>query len=308
MYDSARWDGFELRDDDIVISTPPKSGTTWMQMICALLLFRTPDLPEPLATLSPWLDMSTRPLDDVRRDLAAQQHRRFIKSHTPLDGLPWDPRVTYVHVTRDPRDVALSWDNHLANADVERLLETRIASVGTDDLAELGLGALADGPPPPPPVPLPEDPIERFWLWIDSVPEPDMRLSMEMVVHHVQTFWDARDRPNVHLFHYGDLRADLAGEMARLADVLGVDPPTDELVEAATFERMRERADELAPNADIALWHDNRRFFDRARAGGWRSFMTEEDEARYRRVVEGLASPELADWLHHGRLGQGTAG
>jgi aryl sulfotransferase len=39
VWDSARWEGFELRPDDIVISTPPKCGTTWTQMICALLIF-----------------------------------------------------------------------------------------------------------------------------------------------------------------------------------------------------------------------------------------------------------------------------
>ena len=122
VFDSGRWDAFEFRDGDIVISTPPKCGTTWMQMLCALLIFRTPDLPAPLAMLSPWLDMNLRPLDEVRADLAAQSHRRFVKTHTPLDGLPWDDRVTYVHVARDPRDAALSWDNHMANMDLERFV------------------------------------------------------------------------------------------------------------------------------------------------------------------------------------------
>ena len=102
VYDSGRWDGFVFRGDDIVISTPPKCGTTWMQMLCALLIFGTPDLPAPLAELSPWLDMQTRPVEDVFRDLDAQTHRRFIKTHTPLDALPFDERVTYVHVARDP--------------------------------------------------------------------------------------------------------------------------------------------------------------------------------------------------------------
>src|SRR6185503_20428659 len=78
VFDSARWEGFAFRDDDIVISTPAKCGTTWMQMLCALLIFRSPDLPAPLAELSPWLDMQTRPLADVLRDLDAQTHRRFV--------------------------------------------------------------------------------------------------------------------------------------------------------------------------------------------------------------------------------------
>jgi aryl sulfotransferase len=54
--DSARWSGFPFRDGDIVISTRSKTGTTWVQMICALLIFQTPELPAPLAELSPWVD------------------------------------------------------------------------------------------------------------------------------------------------------------------------------------------------------------------------------------------------------------
>src|SRR5262249_38699700 len=38
----ARWEGFEFRPGDIVISTPKKCGTTWTQMLCALLIFDGP--------------------------------------------------------------------------------------------------------------------------------------------------------------------------------------------------------------------------------------------------------------------------
>src|SRR5436190_1016654 len=106
VYDSSRWDGFELRPGDIIISTPPKCGTTWTQMICALLILQEPELPLPLDRLSPWIDMVTRARAEVFADLQAQTHRRFIKTHTPLDGLPNDPTVTYISVGRDPRDVA----------------------------------------------------------------------------------------------------------------------------------------------------------------------------------------------------------
>ena len=39
MVDSARWNGFEFRDDDIVIATYAKSGTTLTQQIVAQLVF-----------------------------------------------------------------------------------------------------------------------------------------------------------------------------------------------------------------------------------------------------------------------------
>src|SRR5215217_3089465 len=134
--DSSRWDGFTFRAGDIVISTPSKCGTTWTQMLCALVIFDGPTFPAPLDMVSPWLDMCLRPLAEVTADLAAQTHRRFIKTHTPLDGLPLHPDVTYLVVGRDPRDVAISWEHHSANLDFARFLELRAAAVGNADLAE----------------------------------------------------------------------------------------------------------------------------------------------------------------------------
>ena len=137
MYDSNRWDGFELRPGDIIIATPPKCGTTWTQMICALLILQEPELPLPLNRLSPWIDMVTRARTEVFADLQAQRHRRFIKTHTPLDGIPNDPAVTYICVGRDPRDVALSIDHHIDNMDIGAFLKAREQAASIDGI-ELG--------------------------------------------------------------------------------------------------------------------------------------------------------------------------
>src|SRR6201999_4344043 len=125
MYDSSRWDGFELRPGDIIISTPPKCGTTWTQMICALLILQEPELPLPLDTLSPWIDMVTRARTDVFADLEAQTHRRFIKTPTPLDGIPSDPSFTHICVGRDPRDVGLWMARHIVNPFIGAFLSHR---------------------------------------------------------------------------------------------------------------------------------------------------------------------------------------
>ena len=72
VYDSGRWDGFPFRPDDIVIDTPPKCGTTWMQMLCAMLVFDSIEFDRPLAEISPWLDMETTGRTDVVARLDAQ--------------------------------------------------------------------------------------------------------------------------------------------------------------------------------------------------------------------------------------------
>ena len=66
--DSQRWERFTPRPDDIFITTPPKSGTTWMQGIVASLLWPHGDAPAPAFDLSPWLDARIVPLDDMDRE------------------------------------------------------------------------------------------------------------------------------------------------------------------------------------------------------------------------------------------------
>ena len=101
--DSARWEGFPFRADDIIINTPSKSGTTWMQTLCAMLVFDSVEFGRPLTEISPSLEMQINNRAEVIASLQAQEHRRFIKSHTPLDGVPVAEGVTYVCVTRPPR-------------------------------------------------------------------------------------------------------------------------------------------------------------------------------------------------------------
>jgi aryl sulfotransferase len=301
MYDNARWDGFEFRADDIVISTSPKCGTTWTQMLCALLIFQDPHFDRPLTEISPWLDQQTGKLERVLAILEAQQHRRFIKTHTPFDGLPHDPRVTYLCVGRDPRDVYLSMDHQWGNMDMPAVLRAREHAVGNGDLDELL--------PRTSMLNRPADALVRFRTWVDNdLPPEQVSSSLRGVIHHVDTFWTERERDNVALFHYSDLEADLVGEMQRLARLLDIDISAErirDLAGAAAFHEMKERADELAPNVDIAIWRDSHDFFHQGRSGQWRPLLGDEELARYDVRVREFADPELAHWLHHGYLERG---
>lgn len=294
VQDSARWDGFPWRDGDIVICTPPKSGTTWTQAICALLIFQTPDLPAPLSDLSPWMDMLIRPKEEVWARLEAQTHRRFIKTHTPLDGLPFDERVTYLCVGRDPRDAAISGEHHGANMDVDLFFAMRAAVVGDED----DLQALDAINPPPPD----DDPRTRFWHWVEN-PTPPVHLtgSLASSLHHAAVALAAQDRDNVVPIHYARLKADLEGEMRRIAGRLGIAVPEalwPTLVDAATFARMRERADIMAPDAKTGIWKENAGFFHSGRTGQWRDFFDDAAQARYDARVAALATPDVAAWVH----------
>jgi hypothetical protein len=292
--DSARWDDFVHRPGDIVITTPPKCGTTWTQMICALLVFGTSELDRPLDVISPWLDMQTRSLESIISDLDGQRHRRFIKTHTPLDGLPLRDDVTYLCVGRDPRDVFLSWDNHMINTDPIALFTARFNAVGLDDIAD----KLAEGPPV-----RAESEIERFWEWADDATPITESHNLASALHHYETFWAARDRANVVLYRYEDLAADLEGQMRVIAAALGIEVDEEQwpgYVTAAGFESMRARADELTPESSSGIWHSNQQFFNKGTVGEWKRLLTAADLDRYWQRVDALASPDVVAWAHAG--------
>jgi aryl sulfotransferase len=72
------------RGDDIVVSTPAKSGTTWGQAIVVLLLSGDPETHADPSTNAPWIDSLGREVDEVPGRLEAQTKRRQVKTHTPL--------------------------------------------------------------------------------------------------------------------------------------------------------------------------------------------------------------------------------
>jgi hypothetical protein len=273
-----RWATFPFRPDDIVISTTPKSGTTWMQMICALLVFQTPDLPAPLTELSPWLDWGRGPREQMYARIGEQRYRRFIKTHMPLNDIPIKPGVTYIVVARHPLDAAISYYHQRNN----------IAAIH----------ASQRGGPPAADVP-PEPPHEWLMRWIGADTPPQVRRdSLAGLLWHLSDAWARRDQPNVALMHYEDLSADLASEMRGLAARLAITVPEQAwpgLVKAASFNQMRASARQITP---LKRMNDPSAFFHKGTSGSGRELLTEAELAHYHARTAELAPPDLLAWLH----------
>jgi hypothetical protein len=277
--DSSRWQQFHWRDRDIVISTRSKHGTTWLQMICALLVFQTAQLPAPLPRLSPWVDWLGVPMDDLMQRLDAQEHRRFVKTHTPLDGVPMRPEATYVVVARHPLDAAVSLYHQGDNLDRQKMHELTGA-----------------------PLPTRQRPPLHGWLveWSEADPAPTEELdSLPGVMMHLRDAWARRDEANVVLVHYADLSSDLDREMRRIAARLGIAVDEDrwpELVNGASFEDMRRRSDQIAPS--MGVLKSSEVFFRRGASGDGSEVLSEGELHRYDERVATLASQELLAWLN----------
>ncbi|MEM8618573.1 MAG: sulfotransferase domain-containing protein [Actinomycetota bacterium] len=301
LSDNDRWIRFEHRPGDVVISTPPKSGTTWTQMLCALMVFDGSQFPDKLDAISPWLDSNIRTEREVFATYARQDHQRFIKTHTPLDGLPMRDDVRYIVVARDPRDVFESWQNHRANIDREQqvqLIRDACASEGRP-IPELPAELVA-----------PTRAIEQFRTYVDAEATTDIAVNLANVLHHIDTGWQRRHEPNVTVFHFLDYQRDLVSEMKRLALFCGFDIAAEriaELAPAASLTSMRSRSAELIPEASMSdFWKDKDRFFRSAARGEWQTHFSAEDLAHYDRRARTLAGDDLFRWIHDESHDAGT--
>jgi len=266
-----RWARLPFRADDIVISAVSKSGTTWLQMICALLIFQTPDLPAPLPALSPWLDYDMDVRDEVVSLLAAQRHRRFIKTHLSLSEIPMDPRVRYLVILRHPLDLILSHYHMSATFD-----EQTPQMSGTPRSARQAL----------------LEPLH------DTSTDAGPRFNLSAALRQLADAWAYRDHPNVLLLHYEDLAADLAGEMRRIATWLEIsvpEPSWSGLVRAASFEQMRAAAGRIQPMPDLK---DPGKFFHSGTSGAGRGLLEASELDLYYQRAAQLLPPDLMNWLH----------
>ena len=205
LFDSTRWNGFQFRDDDIVVVTWSKTGTTLTQQLVFQLIFAgKPGLyGEPGSGLSPWLD-GPAPFPEMLVQLEAQRHRRCIKSHLPRDALLIDPRVRYLYVGRDARDVIWSVFNHHLGF--------------TQEARDLMNGAPDRGGPPI--LPIDRDVRDYYLHWLEHDELPGF--PMPSFWDHIRGWWEVRGLPNVLLLHFNDPINDLERQLRRVAHFLGI--------------------------------------------------------------------------------------
>ncbi|MFZ2101243.1 MAG: sulfotransferase domain-containing protein [Oricola sp.] len=282
-FDSTVWNDFQFRDDDIVIATYAKSGTTWTQQIIAQLLFNGAEGLE-VAEMSPWLDLRVPPKDVKLAAVEAQQHRRFLKTHLPVDALVFSPQAKYIYIGRDGRDVMFSMYNHHANAN-----EGWYAALN-DTPGRVG-----------PPIGKAPDSVRDYFLeWLERDGHPFWPFW-----ENVASWWNIRRLPNVLLLHFADLKADMPGQIRRIAEFLSIE--IDEasrpaILEHCSFDYMKANATKSVPLGG-AFWEGGAQtFIHKGVNGRWRDVLTADDcrayEDRARRELGG----ECARWLLDGEL------
>ena len=281
-FDSTIWNDFRFRDDDIIIATYGKAGTSWTQQMIAQMMFGgDPEL--AVAEMSPWLDLRVPPKQVKLPEVEAQTHRRFMKTHLPVDALVFSPQAKYIYIGRDARDVVWSLYNHHANAN------------------DVWYDALNNTPGRVgPPIERPPEDIRQYWQdWMDKDGFPFWSFW-----ENVRSWWAIRDLPNVKMIHFADLKRDMPGEMRKIAAFLDIDIDEarwDTIVEYCTFDWMKANATKSVPLGG-AFWDAGAEvFINKGVNGRWKDTLTAEDNTRYDAMARSELGDACAQWLQTGQ-------
>ncbi len=193
---------------DVFVCSYYKSGTNWTMQIAVQIAHRGNAEFEHIHDLVAWPDMGVRsriaiPLDDDGPRRSAATGLRIIKTHLPLDALPYSANARFICVVRDPKDVFVS-GYHFTRAMILGPLMPTVAA------------------------------------WLDAYLSPDTPLGSW--ARHVASGWAIRERSNVLFLTYESMRADLPAAVDRIAAFMGVELAPAEraaVIERSTFDYMK---------------------------------------------------------------------
>ncbi|XP_065216903.1 luciferin sulfotransferase-like [Planococcus citri] len=194
-------DNFEVYDDDIWVSSFPKSGTTWTQEMVSSILNEPESNKSKLAERFPFIDFNFLINKEVRKhkdpefyeklmsvvsyeNLAQRPRPRYIKTHLAFELLPSklrhkDSKTKIIYVIRNPRDTCISlYHQKTAHRGFDGTLE-QFAELFIKDLVTYG----------------------PYWK-------------------HVLGYWNQRHRSNILVLTYEEMKKDLPEVLVRVSEFL----------------------------------------------------------------------------------------
>ncbi|XP_062109635.1 cytosolic sulfotransferase 12-like [Humulus lupulus] len=267
---------FKSLDNDILLVTTPKSGTTWLKAIIFSLVNRSvfPDTKHnhPLLTtnphtLVPILELSLympSKSKHVIPDLssifkASVDSPRFLSTHLPYVSLPDSVKNSpckLVYLCRNPKDVFVSLWHFTNRLKPESCAQNTI-----------------------------EESFEKFCEGVSSYGP---------VWDHSLGYWKvSSERPEKVLFlNYDDMRKEPFSHVKKLAEFLGFPFSTEEenngdvtrILELCTFDNLSNL--EVNRTGKLSSGEENKAFFRRGEVGDWVNYLTPEMTKKIDSIVE----------------------
>ncbi len=245
---------------DVFVTTYSKSGTNWAMQMAVQIAWRGEAEFEHIHDLVAWPEAhfaGIAPLHDPGPRERCPTGKRAIKTAMDAAFVPYQEDATYLTVLRDPKDVFVSAYHFIFNV---------------FDLFD--------------------DVTLEEWLALFLSPQ----FPAGSWAKHTASYWAWRDRPNVAVLLFSELKRDLEGTVRRVSQTMRVplsDAEVARVAERCSFEHMKHDEARFAPPR--MLFTRQRATMVRAgKVGGSGELLTREQQAaidrHFRRELAELGS------------------
>lgn len=291
----------EYRDGDTIITVPAKSGTTWtMNIFYQLREGGNPSFGDIYAEV-PWVEFKERP-DQPNEELLERWKKmpknvpRAFKTHaSPGPMHDFCDNLKYVVVMRNPEEAMVSlkpfFEQHSQRLwDLWEARDMKSFMVRPDLSFEAWFYEVAlkwkPGPPDAPDVPGGMTTV-FFWSFIEG-------------------WWSYRNKPNVLMMHFTDMKRDHEGSVRKIAKFLGYTPTAEQwpnILNYTSFEWMKENEDKFEARTISPVPLLNKGAMVRTGAVGKQTQdgMTPKVSATMREFMEKMVTdPAARKWMYEG--------
>jgi aryl sulfotransferase len=230
------------------------------------------------------MDLRVPPKEVKLPAVEEQTHRRFVKTHLPVDALVFSEKAKYIFIGRDGRDVVWSLYNHHLNAN------TAWYDALNNTPGRIG-----------PEIELPCSSISQYfddWLEKDGFP-------FWSLWDNARTWWEIHNLPNVHMVHFANLKSDMPGEIRRIAEFIGTpieESKWENILKHCSFDYMRANATKSVPLGG-AFWDGGAQtFIHKGTNGRWLDVLSAKQVLNYEQRAESELGPDCAHWFATGEF------
>ena len=285
MNNDLLWEKLELTEDDVIIASTVKSGTTWLQQIVAQLIFKG-EFTGKLNEISYWLDtLKDHSEEYILSEIKKQDHRRFFKTHSPASVVLTNKnkKAKFIFITRDFRDVIWSFYNHFVNSKYKILNNSPKNSVTTN---------LKNCTSP-----------YEFWNIVMDNQELFKTTKNYRIIwsyfNTIKTWLNMRNSKNILILHFNDLKQDLRSNIQLISKFLGYNYSDDiinTIYKKCTFEYMKSNSLKCAP----LEFKNSKVFINKGTNKRWKDILTDEDIEEYNKLMGLHFDSNTIKWVENG--------
>ncbi|NWR97164.1 ST1D1 Sulfotransferase, partial [Motacilla alba] len=243
---------FQARPDDLLISTYPKSGTTWLSEIMDMI-YHDGDVEkcrrDAIYNRVPFLELKAPGEPSGIDQLENTPSPRLVKTHLPVQLLPtsfWEKDCKIIYMARNPKDVAISYYYFHQMAKIHHDPGTK---------AEFLENFMAGKVP--------------YGSWYD----------------HVRGWWEKKREKKILYLFYEDMKKDPRQEVHKILQFLGkelAEETVDRILHHTSFQEMKKNpAANYETMLPALMDHSISPFLRKGVSGDWKNHFTVAQNERF---------------------------